>query len=54
MAIEHGHPERPIVSEGFVTPQLMVNPREHLSERIGLHQTHDIPHPVCTGFDLPD
>jgi len=32
----------------------MVDPREHLSELIGLHQTHDVPHPVCTGFDLPD
>jgi len=54
MAIEHCHPERPIVSKGFVTPQLMVNPREHLSEPIGLHQTQDIPHTVGTGFDLPD
>jgi hypothetical protein len=54
MAIEGPYPERPIVSEGFVSPQLMVNPREPLSELIGLHQPHDIPHSVCTGFDLPD
>ena len=32
----------------------MVNPREHLAKLIGLHQPHDIPHPVCAGFDLPD
>ena len=54
MAIEGPHPERPIVSKGFVTPQLMVNPREHLSEPIGFHQTHYVPHTVGTGFDLPD
>ncbi len=54
MAIEGPHPERPIVSKGFVTPQLMVNLREHLSEPIGLHQTHYVPHTVGTGFDLPD
>ncbi len=54
MAIEGPHPQRPIVSKGFVTPQLMVNPREYLSELIGVHQTQDIPHTVCTGFDLPD
>jgi hypothetical protein len=54
VAIEHGHPERPIVSKGFVTAQLMVYPREHLTQLIGLHQTHDIPHPVRTGFDLSD
>jgi hypothetical protein len=54
MTIEDPHPQRPIVSKGFITPQLMVNPREDFSELIGLHQTHDIPHPVGTGFDLPD
>jgi hypothetical protein len=32
----------------------MVNPREHLSKLIGLHQPHDIPYSVGTGFDLPD
>jgi len=32
----------------------MVDPRKDLSKRIGFHQTHDIPHPVGTGLDLPD
>jgi hypothetical protein len=32
----------------------MVDPREDLSDLIGFHQTHDIPHPVGTGFDLSD
>jgi hypothetical protein len=32
----------------------MVNPREHRSKLIGLHQPKDIPHPVGAGFDLPD
>jgi hypothetical protein len=32
----------------------MVNPRQHRSKLIGLHQPQDIPHPVGTGFDLPD
>jgi len=54
MPIEDPHPQRPIVSKGFVSPQLMVNPRKHCSELIGLHQTQDIPHPVCIGLDLPD
>jgi hypothetical protein len=54
VAIEGRHPERPIVSKGFVTPQLMVNPREHLSKLIGLHQPQNIPHTVGTGLDLPD
>jgi hypothetical protein len=54
MTIEDPYPQRPIISEGFVSPQLMVHPREHCSELIRLHQPHDIPHPVCTGFDLPD
>jgi len=54
VAIEDPHPQGPVVSKGFVTPQLMVNPREHLSQRIGLHQPQDIPHPVGTGFDLPN
>jgi hypothetical protein len=54
VAIEGRHPERPIVSKGFVTPQLMVNPREHLTQLIGLHQPQDIPHTIGTGFDLPD
>ncbi len=54
MAIEGPHPQGPIVSEGFVTPKLMINPREHFSQLIGLHQPQDIPHPVGTGFDLPD
>lgn len=54
MAIEHPYPQRPIVSKRFVTAQLMVNPREHRSKLIGLHQPQDIPHPIGTGFDLPD
>src|SRR3972149_4418594 len=54
MTIEDPYPQRPIISKGFVSPQLMVNPREHFSQLIGLHQPHDIPHPVCTGFDLSD
>jgi hypothetical protein len=32
----------------------MVDPREDLSELIGFHQPQDIPHPIGTGFDLPD
>ena len=32
----------------------MVNPRQHRSQLIGLHQPQDIPHPVGTGFFLPD
>jgi len=32
----------------------MVNPREHRSKLIGLHQPQDIPHPVGTGLDPPD
>jgi hypothetical protein len=54
VTIEDPHPKRPIVSKGFITPQLMVDPREDLSELIGFHQPHDIPHPVGTGLDLPD
>jgi hypothetical protein len=54
MAIKDPYPQRPIVSEGFISAQLMVNSRESFSQLIGLHQPHDIPHPVCTGFDLPD
>ncbi len=54
MAIEHGHAQWPIISEGFVPSQLVVDPREHRSKLIGLHQPQDIPHPVGTGFDLPD
>ena len=54
MAIEHAHSQGPIVSKGFIASQLMVDPREHLSELIGLHQPQDISHTVGTGFDLPD
>jgi hypothetical protein len=54
VAIEDPHPQRPIVAEGFVTPQLMVNPRKPFAQLIGFHQPHDLPHPVGTGFDLPD
>jgi hypothetical protein len=32
----------------------MVNPGEHVAQRIGLHQPQDIPDPVSAGFDLPD
>jgi len=32
----------------------MVNPREHCSKLTRLHQPQDIPHPVGTGFDLPN
>lgn len=54
MAIEDPHPQGPVISEGFVTTQLMVNLRELFSQLIGFHQPQDIPHPVSTGFDLPD
>jgi hypothetical protein len=32
----------------------MVNPREHFAQLIGLHQPHDIPDSVGTGFDVSD
>jgi hypothetical protein len=54
VAIQGPYPQKPLVSEGFVSLQSMVNPREDLSQLIGLHQSHHIPHPVGTGFDLAD
>lgn len=54
MAIEGPHPQGPIVAKGFVTPQLMVNPRKHSAQLIGFHQPHDLPHPIGTGLHLPD
>ena len=54
MPIEDPHPQRPIVSKDFVSSQLMVNPRQPGSKLIRLHQPHYIPHPIGTGFDLPD
>ena len=54
MSIYGPHPKRPAVLQPFVASQLMVYPRKHRPQLMGIDQAQDLPHAVGTGFLGPD
>jgi hypothetical protein len=54
MPVYDPHPKRPGVLQPFVAPQLMVHPRKHRPQLVGIDQAQDLPHAVGTRFLLPD
>ncbi len=54
MPVDGPYPKGPVVPKPLVAPHLMVDPRKHGPQLVGIDQAQHLPHTVGTGLLLPD